>query len=395
MHQDHAHGVFHARSLMVSAVLRCASRRYSLGAFLALAVSMSCAASGRLNFQKIRIDNLRPRRDAKGEILDAHDGCLKYFDGRYYLYGTAYGKTAGYGINNRFRAYSSRNLKDWKFDGELLESPPDGVYYRPYVVHNAITHKYVLWYNWYPALWEGKVGIAISDTPVGPFKIVNTGVMVAGYAGRIGDGSLFVDNDGTAYFIYSVVGQNHSIRVQRLTPDYLGVTSDTSAVLAVGCEAPALIRNGDRYYALFDSTCCFCSSGSGVRVLIASNPLGPYTEKGNINRQADGRPRIQAQQTFVAQVLTPSGPAFIWMADRWGSRPDGVKGHDLQFWGSPLRFNLDGMIEPIENSPKWSAEIQVGTRQDLVKFPYFWPKKKEPHPLKVDPCTGAPLPEDE
>jgi hypothetical protein len=395
LRQAHANGVSHASTLTFRAVVRRAARPLFLGAFIALAVSASCAASEHPKFQNVRIDNLQLRRDANGEIIDAHDGCLKYFDGRYYLYGTGYGKSAGYSISNRFRVYSSRNLQDWKFDGELLESPPDGVYYRPYVVHNAITHKYVLWYNWYPTLWEGKVGVAISDTPVGPFKIVNRGVEVAGYVDRIGDGSLFVDSDGTGYFIYTAIGQNHSIRIQRLTPDFLGVTNDTSGVLARGCEAPALFRNRDRYYALFDSTCCFCSSGSGVRVLVATNPLGPYTEKANINRKADGGPRVQGQQTFVAQVLTPAGPAFLWMADRWGSRPDDVKGHDLQFWSQPLRFTPEGMIEPIENTSKWSAEIQVGTGEDLVKHSYIWPKKRDPHPLKIDPCTGAPLAEDE
>jgi hypothetical protein len=365
--------------------------RLSIAIVFAWMAAVQCLASDLPRFKKLNIDNLQPRRDQHGVILDAHDGCLKYFDGRYYLYGTAYGNSAGYSINNRFRVYSSKNLKNWRFDGELLESPPDGVYYRPYVVYNASTRKYDLWYNWYPSLWEGKVGVAMSDTPTGPFKIVNTEVKVQGYADRIGDGSLFVDDDGTGYFIYSVIGQNHTIRIKRLTRDYLGVTSDTSGALGVGCEAPALFRNRDRYYALFDLTCCFCSSGSGVRVFIASNPLGPYTEKGNVDRQADGRPRIAAQQTFVARVLTPAGPAFIWMADRWGSRPDGIKGHDFQFWSPPLRFTPEGMIEPIENTPEWSAKMQVGTKKDLVKHPYIWPKKTDPHPLMIDPCTGAPL----
>lgn len=392
--EDHAHGVFHAEPLTLSATVRRLARRCIFGVLVALGVSISCTASEHLRFKRISVDNLRPRRDAHGETLDAHDGCLKYFDGRYYLYGTAYGRTAGYSMNNRFRVYSSRDLEHWKFDGELLQSPPEGVYYRPYVVYNAGTHKYVLWYNWYPALWDGKVGVATSDTPVGPFRIVNTGVKVAGYGDRIGDGSLFVDNNGTGYFIYSVIGQNHSIRIQRLTPDYLGVTSATSGVLAVGCEAPALIRNRDQYYALFGSTCCFCPAGSGVRVFVASSPLGPYTEKGNINRQATGQPRVPAQQTFVAQVLTPSGRVFLWMADRWGSRSDGVKGHDLQFWSPPLRFTADGMIDPIRNTPRWSAVIQVGTKRDVVKFPYSWPKKRDPQPLRIDPCTGAPLSED-
>lgn len=363
----------------------------SVAVCVSLSASARCAAREHTQFGKVEVDNGLPRRDGRGEIIDAHDGCLKYFAGRYYLYGTAYGKSAGYSINNRFRVYSSQNLKDWRFDGELIESPPDGVYYRPYVVYNPNTRKYVLWYNWYPKLWEGKVGVAISDTPVGPFKVVETAVKVAGYADGPGDGSLFVDRDGTGYFIYTTIRQNHAIRIQRLTSDFLGVTSDTSGVLGVDCEAPALFRNRDRYYALFDSTCCFCSAGSGVRVFVASNPLGPYTEEGNINRGADGQPLIAAQQTFVAEVLTPAGTAFLWMADRWGSRPDGVKGHDLQFWSAPLRFTSDGVIEPIDAAPAWSAVIQMGNKRDLVKRPYIWLKKIDPDPLKIDPCTGAPL----
>ncbi len=184
-------------------------------------------------FQRITVSNAVPRRDLKGEIIDAHDGCLHFFNGRYYLYGTAYGKSAGYGFNNRFRVYSSPDLEHWVFEGELLKTPPDGVYYRPYVAHNPKTGKYVLWYNWYPKLWEGKVGVAVSDTPVGPFTIVNSAVHVVGAAGRPGDGSLFVDNDGTGYFIYTSIDENHAIRIDRLTDDFLGSTGETSAVLGV------------------------------------------------------------------------------------------------------------------------------------------------------------------
>ena len=46
-------------------------------------------------------------------------------------------------------------------------------------------------------------------------------------------------------------------------------------------------------------------------------------------------------------------PLFIWMADRWGSRSDGVKGHDFQFWSVPLKFSPDGDILAIENIEQW------------------------------------------
>jgi hypothetical protein len=363
--------------------------------FLGYGSTPRCLAAETPSFRSVVIQNTAPRRDVKGEIVDAHDGCLQYFDGRYYLYGTAYGKSAGFSINNRFRVYSSPDLEHWTLEGEILKAPPDGVYYRPYIVYNPQTRKYVLWYNWYPKLWDGQVGVAVSDTPVGPFTIVNLQVHLSQAADQPGDGSLFVDKDGTGYFIYTVIAQDHAILIERLTRDFLGSTGNVSKFLGQGCEAPALFRRGNRYYALFDSTCCFCKEGSGARVLTAGAPLGPYSELPNINRDTHDQPIVAGQQTFVASIPTSEGTALIWMADRWGSRSDLVKGHDLQYWSAPLRFTSDGEIEPIENLAEWRLKIRVGRQSNPPKSPYFWPKKKDPNPLKIDPCSQAILPAEE
>jgi hypothetical protein len=340
----------------------------------------------------VAIDNTEPRRDLAGQIIDAHDGCLQFFEGRYYLYGTAYGNSAGFSINNRFRVYSSADLVRWIFEGELLKAPPDGVYYRPYVIFNPNTRKYVLWYNWYPKLWEGQVGIATSDSPVGPFTLVQSDVQVSQAKFRPGDGSLFADEDGTGYFIYTVIGQDHAIRVEQLKPDYLGSAGKVSEILGTDCESPVLFRRGNVYYALFDKCCCFCPVGSGARVFTASSALGPFTERMNINRQAgNGSPIVAAQQTWVARIPTSDGPAFVWMGDRWGSRLDGLKGHDLQFWSPPLKFAPDGSILPLEPAPGWKARVLVGGGSFAPLAPYFWPKKRDPNPSKSDGCTGKPL----
>jgi hypothetical protein len=356
---------------------------------LCLLSALSLAQSPK--FRSVTIQNTTPRLDEEGNVIDAHDGCLHFYAGRYYLYGTAYGKTAGYTINNRFRVYSSADLEHWTFEGELLKAPPDGVYYRPYVAYNEHTRKYVLWYNWYPKLWEGQVGVATSDTPVGPFTIVNTHVALSQAKDHPGDGSLFVDEDNTAYFIYTTIDQHHSIRVERLTPDFLSSTGQVSGVLGVGCEAPSLFRRGANYYALFDTTCCFCTEGSGARVLVASNPMGPYRQLANINRDAAGKPTIPAQQTFVATIPTADGPAYLWMGDEWNSRPDGVKGHDLQYWGPPLRFAADGSILPLEKTPVWTIKVAVGKPSSIHSAHYAWPQKVDPNPIRTDACLGTPL----
>ncbi len=356
---------------------------------LCLPAAMSLAQPAK--FRSVTIQNTVPRRDVDGNVIDAHDGCLHFYAGRYYLYGTAYGKTAGYTINNRFRVYSSADLERWTYEGELLKSPPDGVYYRPYVAYNQRTRKYVLWYNWYRKLWDGEVGVATSDTPVGPFTIVNTHVELSQAKDHPGDGSLFVDDDNTAYFIYTAIDQHHSIRVERLAPDFLSSTGQVSGVLGVGCEAPSIFRRGSSYYALFDTTCCFCTEGSGARVLVASNPMGPYRQIANINRDAAGKTTIPAQQTFVATIETATGPAYLWMGDEWNSRPDGVKGHDLQYWGPPLRFAADGSILPLENTPAWTVDAALGVPRTAGSARYAWPQKVDPHPIRTDACFGTPL----
>ena len=362
-----------------------------LALFLATCFASERAAGQATAFRAVTVQNTVPRRDTDGNVIDAHDGCLHFFAGRYYLYGTAYGKTAGYSINSRFRVYSSADMEHWTYEGELLKSPPDGVYYRPYVAFNERTHKYVLWYNWYRKLWDGEEGVATSDTPVGPFTIVNTHIELSQAKDSPGDGSLFVDDDNTAYFIYTAIAQGHSIRVERLAPDFLSSTGEVSAVIGVGCEAPAIFRRGASYYALFDTTCCFCTPGSGARVLVASNPLGPYRQLGNINRDANGKTVIPAQQTFIANIATADGPAYLWMGDEWNSRPDGTKGHDLQYWGPPLRFAADGSILPLENTPRWTIEAAQGHPRDRSSGRYAWPQKQDPNTIRTDACFGTPL----
>lgn len=360
----------------------------SASALLAVAAAPSDPA-----YRVVTVDNTAPRRDIFGVIVDAHDGNLLFADGRYYLYGTAYGNSAGFGINNRFRIYSSPDLEHWTFEGEALNSPPDGVHYNPSVVYNPRTRKYVFWYNWYPTLWEGQVGVAVSDTPFGPFTIVNTRVALTQAGRRPGAGTLFVDDDGSGYYIYTAISDDHAVRVERLTPDFLASTGQVSDVIARGCEATSMLKHAGLYYALFDTTCCFCKEGSGARFYVAANPLGPYTLKGNINRDARGQPIVPAQQASIARIPTREGEALIWIADRWGSRRDGIKGHDLQFWSAPLRFDSAGNILPVEDLPRFSLDLRVAaTPARHNARPYIWPRRHDPHPLKIDPCTGAPLP---
>jgi beta-xylosidase len=183
---------------------------------------------------------------------------------------------------------------------------------------------------------------------------------------------VLVDDDGVAYLIYSSLGQDrtildHAISIEKLSDDYLSSTKANSGVLANDCEAPALIKRGETYYALFDYCCCNCPQGSGVRVYTASKPLGPYVwkKKANANRDAHGKTIIRAQQTFVARIPTADGLMYVWMGDRWGSHPDDVMmGHDFQYW-APLRLDASGGIEPLKWIDEWKVRFKTPPRSLL------------------------------
>ncbi len=233
--------------------------------------------------QVINIYNNQPRKDDKGKIVDAHDGRVIRFGNKFYWYGTSYKTTNGFTTANKYVSYSSTDLKNWVFEGPLLPHKPAGVYYRPHVVYNKKTEKYILWYNWNPKLWDGQFGVAESKSPIGPFKIINSNAKVKYNNLGVGDLGVFVDEDGTAYLSYNTI-KGHRLSVEQLDETYTKSTLKGSEFIANDCEAGSMFKRNGLYYLLTDYTCCFCTQGSGAQVFTANNPLGPFTYRQNINR---------------------------------------------------------------------------------------------------------------
>jgi len=330
----------------------------------------------------VTIYNDRPRRDIHGNIVDAHEVCLEIFEGRFYLYGTAYGANSGFTKDNRIVCYSSPDLTEWTPHGVVAPAWDQGLVARPAVKYSPKLGKYVLWFT------ARNFVVGLAGRPEGPFEYLPDPPSTR--FDRSGDFNLFVDDDGSAYLISAITfsrdpGQNHHIYIERLTDDLLNGTGEVCGPIAVNCEAPDLFRQGDLYYALFDNTCCFCPAGSGVRVYTASSPLGPFTYRGNINRRHDADPRqiqsfdddtepgegrcdviIPAQQAHVTRLPTTDGDRLIWIGDRWGSADDGVKGYDYTYWSSPLEFEPDGMIRRLRWEPSWDCNLQLDQAENFA-----------------------------
>jgi hypothetical protein len=56
--------------------------------------------------------------------------------------------------------------------------------------------------------------------------------------------------------------------------------------------------------------------------------------------------------------LTDGSVAYIWTGDRWMQSPDGIKGHEPQFW-APLSFEDDGEISRVSWVDSFELDIAV------------------------------------
>ena len=165
----------------------------------------------------------------------------------------------GFRDNHNVTAWSSPDLTSgsWVKHGNAFPytARPPGLIFRPDAIFNENTQTWVLWYNW--AGQGGNVYVtATSKSPYGPYQgFTQSNCTDQTWTG--GDFHLFTDSSNQGYVIWTGMskapGMDHKIRISRLTPDFLSVTSDPPYMFDDFRfnEAPSVfVRNGV-WYALF------------------------------------------------------------------------------------------------------------------------------------------------
>ena len=357
------------------------------------------------------ISNIDLRRDVMGEWMDVHDGNImtlvdpKSMAVTYLYYGIAYHNCTiqhswfpprwcpgiyepfgqcGFRTDHMIRLYSSPDLVSWTLVSENVfpvASRPFGIYFRPKVVFNRKTQRYVLWVDFLPnassplaAYPKAELLVATSDTAEGPFTLLHSATGL-GHSGP-GDFTLMVlpavsGEDDAAFVAYGAWSTEHTISIERLDDNFtnsLGLGNSSGLISPPGNEAPILFHRQGWIYLIFGECCCFCQEGAGASVYVASNPLGPWSPIQDVYRHenrsglppADLNPVdnrtadriIASQNNFVFTIPSSSSTAeevFVWMGDRWASADDQLFGHDLQSW-HVLHFASSSSTESMANS---------------------------------------------
>lgn len=304
--------------------------------------------------------------DTEEKIINAHGGGILYHDNIYYWFGEHKGErtnNAQVGVT----CYSSKDLYNWKFESIALPAVDDkespitrgSVIERPKVIYNEKTRKFVMYFH-LELKGQGynaaHTGIAVSDQVAGPYKLISNRRInprrwpinvtdeqknaqakesdfekswTAEWLVAMGKGlflrrdfpggqmsrdmTLYVDDDGKAYHIYSSE-DNASLHIAELSDDYQSHTGKYSRIMpAKYNEAPAIFKRNGIYWMIASG--CTGWAPNAARMFSSKSIYGPWEEHPNPCVGKGSEFTFYSQSTFILPIQGTD--QFIFMADRW------------------------------------------------------------------------------
>ncbi|MFI1726984.1 family 43 glycosylhydrolase [Streptomyces sp. NPDC020489] len=272
------------------------------------------------------------------------DPDVHFLNGEYWIYPTTDG-FQGWG-GTRFKAYSSKDLVHWKDHGVILDLGPDVAWADTYAWAPAIAERDGRYYFYFCA--EQQIGVAVADSPAGPFEDALGKPLVAkggALKGQMIDPAVFTDDDGTSYLYWGnghgyVVPLNDDMtsydpaRIADITPDDFR-------------EGSFVVKREGTYYFMWseDDT---RSENYHVAYATGPSPLGPWTKKGTILSK---RPEYGILATGHHSVVrAPGTDDWYIVYHRFALNGPGKAGGDgmhRETTVDRMRFAADGSILPV------------------------------------------------
>ena len=255
-------------------------------------------------------------------------------DGNLYIYGSR-DESPEYYCSKSYHMMSTSDLKNWTFHPYSFRN--DETIYAPDAWYKD--GQYYLYYD----TPDGSEYVAVSDSPVGPFK---DGAKIEG-PGQI-DPNIFIDDDGQAYYFW---GQ-FSAKGARMNPDLK--TLDWSTYVedivteADHCfhEGSYVIKRGEYYYFIY-ADISQNKRPTSIGYAMAKSPLGPYEYKGVIVDNAGCDPETWNNHGSIVQF---GGQWYVFYhRSTHGSRSM------RKVCIEPIRFNADGTIDEVEMTSQGAA----------------------------------------
>lgn len=258
-----------------------------------------------------RISNGEMWTDDQGKDVQAHAAGFLHEGDTWYMIGEDRLRSWNPDVN----MYSSKDLVHWHFESKIIEN---GVTHpelgktrfieRAKLLRSPKTGKYVVWCHWEGQGYRAsEAACFVADNITGPYRFVS-GERPLNIKSR--DCNVFVDDDGTAWFI-STIEENRHLGLFRLSDDYTKAEECTVLFREQSREAPAIVRVDDMYYML--SSACTGWAPNQCKLSTTHTLTSGWTPLTNVGDSI-------AFDTQAASILTIKGSkktTYLYVGDRW------------------------------------------------------------------------------
>lgn len=270
--------------------------RWSILVLTGIVFSFTVACNSDSDAAEDNEDDIIPEGYFKNPVFEpvfADPTVIKAGDGFFYAYATQ--DAWEYGEPDHLIAIiRSKDLVEWEFVGDAFTTKPiwegksNGLLWAPDI--EKINDKYYLYYSL--SIWDDPdpgIGVAISDTPAGPFT--DNGKILLSQEVNVANSidPFYYEEDGTRYLFW---GSFQNIYGSELTDDGTSLTGEKFQIAGNWMEGTYIIKR-DGFYYLFGSNGNCCQGREtkyNVRVARSANLKGPYVNKNGqdvINVQGD------------------------------------------------------------------------------------------------------------
>jgi hypothetical protein len=275
-------------------------------------------------------------------------------DGRLYVYGSL-DETTDYYCSHRHHVLSTENMTDWTLHRDVFASKGknDQVAYSDSLLYAPDCHyrdgTYYLYYTL--ASPEDTEGVATSSSPAGPF-VNGRSIELHGY-NQI-DPAVFIDDDGTAYYIW---GQ-FTAKMAILKPNMMEIdpASIKDSILTEGehffHEGGTMVKRDGTYYFVYAH---MGRAGRATCIAYATSdaPMGPYTYGGVIVDNDHSDPEVWNNHGSIAEFKGQ------WYVFYHRSTHGSVMMRKACV--EPIEFNADGSIDEVEMTSQGAGRPLLAT----------------------------------
>ncbi|MCL6260840.1 family 43 glycosylhydrolase [Aquiflexum sp. TKW24L] len=348
---------------------------------LICAILISCPGINQAQIQYIKQTDFRPAQiwsDTNGVPINAHGGGVLYYKGVYYWYGThkIEGLSEKTFADGGIHCYASNDLINWSDKGLVLslvydDDSHDLAYEcnfdRPKVVYNAKTRKFVAFFKLYlkgEGVTTGYVGVALSDSPSGPFAYSHK-FLGAGSLNGSGDFAMFQEENGDLYHL-TVRKPDKAFVVGKMSDDYYlpegeyvvceGITEKT--------EAPAIVKRNGIYHLLGSGSTGW--DPNPARYFTSKSLTGPWISQGNPCRGVNPENGFGKEKTYGGQstfILPVVGRKDAYIAVFDINKPENP--NDSRHVWLPVTIEDDKFLITWRDS--WELSVFENNTENLIE----------------------------